>query len=420
MKKYVFILSLVAVMLFVLTACGNTVSQPATTPEQEVNVATEPEHEYIRNSETVTVRFYYHSPELDPNIYSLPEAFLYNTEEISIENLEEEFIRLMHEHTGVRILDLRFAGDRLYVNLHEDAIGFFDHHGTTGGTRNTIIFENTIASFIPGMGSFEVLVNGQRGVEGNHFNFGHIAIVENGEVIRREYFDMPLSDNDTQIQLSTPNADNPFSAPLLEYFAGAADEPNYFIMEGNTRAFIADITGEGDIGVVAIRFAPPTGEGRYLHGIPQGDANAQVIQSRIFAEAYGEVFYFDIDHRAFEFGDMIINGRSPSITERGRFVIETVRDRGYLALTLVGLDTSVNMPMFTQMLTIYRDFHGVNEGYTFYSFNGSFEQGLEGGRTPITEQEFNDILDEIGFEEWAFAWSLWDDQTEQILAMTFD
>jgi len=75
--------------------------------------------------------------------------------------------------------------------------------------------------------------------------------------------------------------------------------------------------------------------------------------------------------------------------------------------------------VFIPTLTIYRDFHGVQMGYTFYSFPGSFERGLEVGRTSINEQEFNDILAEIDFEEFAFLWPSWEDGTKQTLSMTF-
>ena len=68
----------------------------------------------------------------------------------------------------------------------------------------------------------------------------------------------------------------------MNILRGATDDPN-FIIEGSTRAFIADISGEGDMGVVAIRFAPATGEVRYIQGIPQGDEDSPVPQSRIFA-----------------------------------------------------------------------------------------------------------------------------------------
>ena len=185
-------------MLFTFTACGQ--NQDTATPptelelEQEESPSQEPEYEYANNIPTTTVRFYYHSIEIDPNIYLPPESFLYNAEVITAENLLQEFIRLMYEHTGLHILDMWFEGDKLYVNLHSDAFTFFNGHGTTGGMRNTKIFERSILS-LPGIASFEVLLDGRHGVYADHFDFGHVAIVENGEVIRREFFDVTDIDN---------------------------------------------------------------------------------------------------------------------------------------------------------------------------------------------------------------------------------
>jgi len=249
-KKCVFILGLVAVVLFVFTACDQN-QDTATTPTeleliQDANSNQELEYEYIDSPPTLTVRFYYHSTEIDPNLYALPEAFLYNAEEIiAVEGFAATFRRLMYEHTGLQISDLWFDGSKLYVDLHESAIGFFDHHGTTGGTINAIIFEKSLLS-IPGISSFEVLVNGQCGVHGNHFNFGHIAIVENGEVVRREFFDLPDTDNSvTSQELDIPaNTSHPFATALREYMAD---------YDGVVLAYLVTLDDDGTMGVLTTR-----------------------------------------------------------------------------------------------------------------------------------------------------------------------
>ena len=96
MRKYVVILNLAAIMLFVFTACGQIQDTPP--PERvlvpDASVSQEPDY----NTPTTTLRFYYHSTEIDPNIYALPEAFLYHAVEIPVENLREVFIGLMYEH----------------------------------------------------------------------------------------------------------------------------------------------------------------------------------------------------------------------------------------------------------------------------------------------------------------------------------
>ena len=187
MIKLVFIFIVATSMLLVMSACGDNggIAAPLSRPTYEDAENSEPERDYADNLETVAVKFYYHCDETDPYANLISEAFLYNTVEIPIDSLYEEFIRLMYEYTGVRILDFWFEDNKLYVDLHEDALNFFDGLGSTGGIMRTIVFENSLIS-LPSVNSFEVLVNGQRGVGGSHFDFGHVAIVENGEVVRRE------------------------------------------------------------------------------------------------------------------------------------------------------------------------------------------------------------------------------------------
>jgi len=144
------------------------------------------ETQEVLEAESMRLRFYYHSIEIDPYVYLLPESFLYIVEYVPVDNYREEFIRLMYEHIGVRILDLWFEGDKLYVDLHHDALFFFNQ-GTTSSSKRLTIFEKSLLS-LPGIASFEVLICGQRGLESEHFNFGHVAIVENGKVVRRDFF----------------------------------------------------------------------------------------------------------------------------------------------------------------------------------------------------------------------------------------
>jgi hypothetical protein len=194
MKKHMSFLAVAMVMLLAFTACNRNTDTNVSSIVPEPTYGDTVDQEPINNiDEMITVRFYYHSIEIDPDIYLPPESFLYNEEHIPAQNLTEEFIRLMYEHTGLRILDFWFEADKLYVDLHEDAIAFFNSYGTAGGSRNTRIFEKSLLS-LPGIASFEVLINGQRGVERYHFNLAHVAIVENGEVVRREFFDMADDD----------------------------------------------------------------------------------------------------------------------------------------------------------------------------------------------------------------------------------
>lgn len=204
MKKCALLIVKTLLLLFAFTACG---SDAATAQSEDRDLTYDNTHQHIDNqSETIALRFYYHDIELDPNLNSLPEAFLYNTEEIKAQNLREEFIRLMYEHTGISILDLWFEEDKLYVNLSQSSISFFDNFGTAVALRNLTIFEKSLLS-IPGIAYIEVLVSGQYGFEGSYFSFGHVAIVENNEIVKHNFYkitqndlckDEPLSPNPVQ------------------------------------------------------------------------------------------------------------------------------------------------------------------------------------------------------------------------------
>jgi len=137
--------------------------------------------------ERTTVRFYYHSREIDPNVELLPEAYLYNPEEIPTEQFRDEFIRLLYVHTDITACDLWFDGDRLYIDLHEDENSHFNR-GSTGSADRGIRLYKTLAS-VPGIASFEVHVGGIRGAYTSHFSFYYVVLVEDGEIVGYEEFE---------------------------------------------------------------------------------------------------------------------------------------------------------------------------------------------------------------------------------------
>jgi len=130
--------------------------------------------------ETISMRFYYLCPILDPYVYLLPEAYLYNVVDFTVQAFSNEFTEAMFAYTGIQILDFWVADDKLYVNLHPDEAMYFDR-GTTGSTDRGNRLTKTLASF-PNISYFEVLVNGARGFETSHFNFKWIGVVRNGEL----------------------------------------------------------------------------------------------------------------------------------------------------------------------------------------------------------------------------------------------
>ncbi|MCL2841443.1 MAG: hypothetical protein FWE05_11825 [Defluviitaleaceae bacterium] len=189
MRKGTFILALTLVVLFTFTACGSS-------SEVEVQTCEETQSE---QGEFITVRFYYHSMELDPNVYSLPESFLYKSVDIPAANFEEIFIREFWERTGIPIMgiwfrDCEFYTNRLVVNLGEGADSFFDTQGSAGSRIYLTILDKTLTNLVQD-GAYEILVNWQRGIMGSHFSFNNIAIVENVEIVDMIWYNLHQPDD---------------------------------------------------------------------------------------------------------------------------------------------------------------------------------------------------------------------------------
>ena len=389
MKKYLFILSLAAIMLFAFTACRQ--NQETTTllaepeliepePTEETSYSQEPDYEYVNDTPTTTVRFYYHSIALDPNAYALPEAFLYNAEEIiGVEGFTDTFRRLMYEHIGLQISDLWFEGSKLYVDLHENAIGFFDHHGTTGGVINTTIFEKSLLS-ISGISSFEVLVNGQRGAHGSHFDFGHIAIVENGEVVRREFFA-------SQAQNVSANTSHPFGAALLAFNGGGVPAPDNWLNAYS--AIMVNIDEFGTQGMLASRLISPDG--------------SPVPDLRLFALYGGEISYLDVG--GIYAIDMYVTG--------GRRIVEAMHHWGSQSYTLFGIENGRLVRDFSIHVMLNEEIAGTSNEYSF------IPRGLWENAINSTHEVFESIRTGYGLDNLIF-WRNFEDETEHILAMVFE
>jgi hypothetical protein len=191
LMKNASLLFLFATMLFVFTAGGrnNELTEQATeTMQPETNQV-----DYI------PVRFHYHSREIDPNIYSLPEAFLYETVDIPVANFEEILVREFYERTGIPIMriwfsDCEFYANRLHVNLGEGARNFFDSRGSSGSLIYLTILHKNIANLVQD-GAYEVLINWRVGQIGNHFSFNGIFIVENSETVDVIWYNLHLPDD---------------------------------------------------------------------------------------------------------------------------------------------------------------------------------------------------------------------------------
>jgi len=143
--------------------------------------------------DAVSIHFYQHCNITDPNAEMLDDdsdAFFYTVEKIPTTYFHDGFIARMYEHTSILIKNFWLQGDKLYVNLDESAMASFDTMGSTGAAHRGQVFNRTLASF-PMISSFELLINGRRGVIISHYSFNFIAIVEDYRLVRREWFDVP-------------------------------------------------------------------------------------------------------------------------------------------------------------------------------------------------------------------------------------
>ena len=336
-----------------------------------------------QNIAYVNVRFYYHCFEIDKNGENLPEAFLYNIIKIPSFAFNEYFIANMYTQVGIQILWLKFDGEKLYVNLHESELDAFNTMGSAGAYSRGIRMNNTIAS-IPGISSFEVFVDGIRGVQGWHFGFNYVAFVEDGSVIRKEYFYHPSA-----IYVDEKKENyffNPFAEPLMEWFAGGIQLPEEYSMP-STKAFFVDVDGNGMQGVVAVR-----------QEIGPDSIHASF---RIFYMYNGEFFYMEIGRQDEYFPFML------TTASEGRLVAAYPPGDSNLSYTLFEIvNGRLDFSLTLQRHTIWDE--ETNELWNEYRRFDSL----------ITHEDFWSavVAHNITHVYW---WMLLEDESERIISMNF-
>lgn len=200
---------------------------------------------------------------------------------------------------------------------------------------------------------------------------------------------------------------NPFAEPLIEYLVGGVDADSGSHIQISRRTFWADIIGDNNQGVIAIRHVP-LDEPWYIDGIRQ-PTNVRT-QARIFYFTGKELIYKDVD----DFREAVV-----AISQSGRVVIISTRDIDNISFTLLNgaTDLTTHTDVLIYWLTLYRELQENGE-YNFYSFRGGFAEGFEGERTLISEEEFNVFNARYGLTDW-IGWELMNDESEQILTMVF-
>jgi len=94
------------------------------------------------------------------------EAWVAHHEEILGEDLREEVIRLMYEHSRIQIWDLWIEGERLYVDITLASAILFNW-GTTGGNIQVERLTRTFSTF-PGISEIVFLIGGVDSPGGQH------------------------------------------------------------------------------------------------------------------------------------------------------------------------------------------------------------------------------------------------------------
>jgi len=130
----------------------------------------------VNTESTVEVKFYYLSQE---NPYFGIEDLKFKTENISVANMSADTIKFMKKDSDVQINKIWYEGNRLCVDLNENERAKLDA-GSTAGEIITNILLKTFSSY-PNVKEIEILIDGERGSYGNHFNFEEVFKVNGGE-----------------------------------------------------------------------------------------------------------------------------------------------------------------------------------------------------------------------------------------------
>jgi len=118
----------------------------------------------------VTVRFYsYNDWPADEND---TEYYEYETEDVSVADFVNEMIDFMLLHIRTRVDDIWCEENTLFVDLNKYEGYMFDV-GSLGGVMKTQSLISTLSS-LPNIEKIIVLLDGKKGVSGNHFRFDRV------------------------------------------------------------------------------------------------------------------------------------------------------------------------------------------------------------------------------------------------------
>jgi len=128
----------------------------------QINVPIQGSPRHFPRMGYVTARLY----DFDDNTFEIKS---YEVGQINAESWQEDVRRLMFEHTGIRLRDIWYDDRRLVVDLMP-VEGIVADWGSTGGYIHTLRLIHSLAS-LPDVEEIKVLVGGEAGHGGSHFDF---------------------------------------------------------------------------------------------------------------------------------------------------------------------------------------------------------------------------------------------------------
>ena len=183
------------------------------------------------------------------------------------------------------------------------------------------------------------------------------------------------------------NTSNPFAAALLEFNAGGTPAPDNWL--NAYKAIMVSIDNYGTQGMLASRLISPDG--------------SPVSDLRLFAMHGGEISYLDV-------GGMY--AIDMYITE-GRRIVEAMHHWGSQSYTLFGIENGRLARDFSIHVMLNDEVAGTNNEYSFIP-GGLWEDAVNS-----THEIFEGIRTGYGLDDLTL-WSDFEDETEHILAMTFE
>jgi len=183
------------------------------------------------------------------------------------------------------------------------------------------------------------------------------------------------------------NTSNPFAVALLEFNAGGIPASDNWL--NAYKAIMVSIDEYGTQGMLASRLISPD--------------DSPVPDLRLFALHGGVISYMDVGG---------IYATNMYVTE-GRRIVEAMHHWGSQSYTLFGLENGRLVRDFSIHVMLNEEVAGTNNEYSFIP-GGLWEDAINS-----THEIFEGIRTGYGLENLTF-WSDFEDETEHILAMTFE